>query len=208
MTKYSTYLILFLGLLTTGTVRAETIELTITGSWSETDFKVTRKSDASYDPSNPKFDGKVFDLSPSDGNLSLVLLVNTDRVVVFPKGSEFVDRTGRSYRLSHDFYGYGEVTLPGGSYNFGGAVWKASGMLTGLVGPNGTKAALWTDVDITKGDPAKVSFRMFGRAGKLSADLFFGSRTASTIGDSFLLWEYYKGEEIRSRRYTARSRSL
>jgi hypothetical protein len=81
-------------------------------------------------------------------------------------------------------------------------------VLTALDGPNGSKAALWTDTDITKDDPTRLSFRMFGKAGKLSADLFVGSRTQSRIGDSFLLWEYYKGEEIRSTKYTVKGRSL
>ncbi|MEO7660628.1 MAG: hypothetical protein ABIV48_13520, partial [Pyrinomonadaceae bacterium] len=66
----------------------------------------------------------------------------------------------------------------------------------------------WTDTDITKGDPTKLSFRMFGKAEGLTADLFVGSRGHESIGPQFLLWEYYKGEEIRSTKYTAKSKVL
>jgi len=194
--------VLVLSLFAVSTVNAETVEVTITGHWSEGNFKVTGKSDAAFDPLDPKFDGKVFDLSPSDGSLSFVLLVNTDMAVFYPKGSETTDVYGRSYALSHDFYGYGEVTLLDGTYTFGGAVWDTAGVLTRLDGPKGSKATLWTNTDLTKQDPTKVSFRMFGKAGKLSADLFVGSRTPNSIGTDFLLWEYYKGEEIRSSTYT------
>jgi len=208
MKRSFNYFVLVLFLFAASAANAETVELTITGYWSEGNFKVTGRSDASYDPADPKFDGKVFDLSPSDGNLSLVLLVNTERAVFYPEGSETSDAYGRPYSLTHDFYGYREVALVGGTYTFGGAVWDTSGVLTRLEGPKDSKAALWTDVDITKGDPTKVSFRMFGKAGKLSADLFVGSRTPNTIGNSFLLWEYYKGEEIRSEKYKASARTL
>ncbi|MDQ3490327.1 MAG: hypothetical protein M3449_04575, partial [Acidobacteriota bacterium] len=70
------------------------------------------------------------------------------------------------------------------------------------------KAALWTDVDITKQDPTRLSFRMFGKADGLTEDLFVGSRTYGSIGRQFLLWEYYKGEEIRSIKYTTKSKIL
>lgn len=48
---------------------------------------------------------------------------------------------------------------------------------------------------------------MFGKADGLTADLFVGSRTHKSIGTQFLLWEYYKGEEIRSMKYTTKTKS-
>jgi hypothetical protein len=49
---------------------------------------------------------------------------------------------------------------------------------------------------------------MFGKADGLTADLFVGSRTHGSIDMQFLLWEYYKGEEIRSVKYTTKTRIL
>ena len=208
MAKWLVYIAPTLFVFATLSARAETIELTVTGRWSEGDFKVAGRPGTFYNAADPAADGKVFDLSPSDGSMSLILLVSTDNALFFARDSETSDSTGRIHSLTHDFYGYSDVKLVGGYYTFGGAVWNSSGVLKDLIGPNGSKAALWTDVDITKVDPTRLSFRMFGKAGKLSADLFVGSRTPSTIGRQFLLWEYYAGEEIRSSKYTARARTL
>ena len=188
-------------------VKAEIVELSITGYWSERDFKVTDKLNRSYDPADPKFDGKVFGLAPSAGNLTLQLLVNTDAVMSFPKGTGFTADGVGAYSLEHDFYGYREVLLVGDAFSFGSAAWRPDGIVAGLEGPDGSKAALWTDVDITKKDPTRISFRMFGKSDGLMADLFVGSRTHRSIGMQFLLWEYYKGEEIRSMKYTARAKT-
>jgi hypothetical protein len=201
-------LLLILSLCTVHLVSAEVVELTITGYWSDKDIKVTNGSDKSYNLADPKFDGKIFGIAPAAGDLSLRLLVNTNGVIFFPKGTTFTtDRTG-TYSLSHDFYGYKQVTLVDETYSFGSATWKSDGILTGLEGPSDTKAALWTDVDLTQADPARISFRMFGQAPGLTTDLFIGSRTPFSIGPQFLLWEYYKGEEIRSSKYTAKSKVL
>lgn len=201
-------LLLFFSLCTAHVVSAEVVELTITGYWSDRDIKVTKGSDKSYNLADPKFDGKIFGITPTAGDLSLRLLVNTAGVVFFPKGTTFTtDRTG-TYSLSHDFYGYKQVTLVDDTYSFGSATWKSDGILTGLEGPSDEKAALWTDVDLTQTDPTRLSFRMFGKAQGLSADLFIGSRSPSGIGGEFLLWEYYKGEEIRSNKYTAKSKVI
>ncbi len=187
------------------TVRTEIVELSITGHWTEKGFKVIDRSDRLFDPANPKFDGKVFGVAPSNGNLTIRLLVNTDGAIYFAKGFTVKALDSREYALAHDFYGYRDVTLVDGIYSFGNAIWRSDGILTGLEGPNLEKAALWTDVDITRSDPKRLSFRMFGKADGLQADLFFGSRTPSSIGGQFTVWEYYQGEEIRSDSYTAKA---
>lgn len=198
-------LILVLYVLIVQTAKADVIELSITGSWSAGDFKVTETSSPSYDPDNPQFDGKVFGVAPSTGNMTIRLRVNTDGSRFFAKGSTFTANGRGTYTLAHDFYGYRDVTLVGGFYTFGNAIWENIGILSGLEGPDNTKAALWTDFDITKGDPARLSFRMFGTRNGVHPDLFVGSRTHEQIGYDFLVWEYYKGEEIRSRKYSVKS---
>lgn len=80
--------------------------------------------------------------------------------------------------------------------------------MTGLVGVDGLTKALWTDTDIASVDPTRLSFRMFGDWEGSSADMFFGSRTATTIGGQFLTWEYFGGEEIRSNSYSAVARAV
>lgn len=186
----------------TSTVIAAIVNLSITGTWSADDFTVTEASDPLYDPSNPKFDGKVFGVAPSAGSTTVQLLVNTTGSVFFNQGYTFTTTSG-TYTLAHDWYGYSDVTLADAPYTFGTASWETSGILTDLVGPNNVTAALWTDVDITSGDPSKLSFRMFGSGDGLSADFFVGSRTYEQIGTQFLIWEYYGGEEIRSKNYSA-----
>ena len=204
---YQSVLALAICLLLQSVVNAEIVEFRITGYWSEKDFKVIQKSDPSYSVDQPRVDGKGLGVSPSGGEVTLTLLVNTDRSVFFAKGAENIGRDGKVYTLEHDFYGYKEVSLADSTFSFGSATWKTEGILTGLEGPNGTLAALWTDTDITKEDPARMSFRMFGKAEGLKADLFVGGRSATKIGRQFLLWEYYAGEEIRSYKYVGKRKS-
>src|SRR5215203_1683271 len=71
-------LVLVICLFVMHTTKAEIVELSITGHWSEGDFKVTNRLDELYNTANPKFDGKVFGVAPSAGNVTLQLLVNTD----------------------------------------------------------------------------------------------------------------------------------
>ena len=193
--------ILFLALNITAS--AEVIKLQITGNFAKADFKTVGSSDKVYDATDPKVDGKVFGIAPLDGSVTLVLLVNTEGSVFFPKGTRFADHRG-DYVLKHDFYGYQKVSLADGPFTFGNAAWSSDGILKRLDGPGDAKAALWTDVDITKTDPTLVSFRMFGKAEGLTADIFVGPRTQMSILGSFVLWEYYMGEEIRSNTYSAR----
>jgi hypothetical protein len=197
-------LVLTISLLLQLSVNAEIVELSITGYWSERDFKVIQKSDQSYSVAQPKFDGKVLGISPSAGEVTFTIVVNTDESVFFAKGTQNIERDGKAYTLEHDLYGYKEVSLADGTFSFGSATWRTEGILTGLEGPNDSRVALWTDTDITKEDPVRMSFRMFGNADGLKADLFVGGRSATKIGRQFLLWEYYAGEEIRSMKYVAK----
>lgn len=199
---------LVVGFFSVQTAKAGIVEVIITGNWSEKDFKVTSKKNAHYDSTNAKFDGLVFGMAPSDGGVTLNLIVNTEDSIFFAKDAAFSADGVGPYTLKHDLYGYREVSLVDGSFRFGSAIWKSDGILRGLEGPDRVKAALWTDANITKGEPTRVSFRMFGRAGDLTADIFVGSRTHSLIGTQFLLWEYYNGEEIRSEQYKVSTRVL
>ena len=159
-------LVLGISLFLVQTARAEIVELSIAGRWTEKDFKVTSRKDGRYDPANPKFDGLVFGVAPIEGSVTLQLLINTDGNIFFAKGAEFAAEGVGAYTLSHDFYGYRDVTLVGGSFTFGGAVWGSDGILAGLEGPERVKAALWTDTDITKKTQLEyLSVCLAGRTG-------------------------------------------
>lgn len=192
-------LILIFSLFIQYSAKAEIVQLSITGYWSERDIKVTDRSHKSYDIANPKFDGMVFGIAPAAGSVDLKLLVDTDDSVFFPQGSQFANRV-----LAHDLYCYQRVTLVGDSFSFGNAVWRSNGILSGSKGPGSVKVALSTDADITKKDPTRVSFRMFGKADGLNADLFISTSPPPASVQQFLLWEYYAGEEIRSNKYTVK----
>lgn len=195
-------LVLFLSLFLGDVSKAEIVELTITGHWSERDIKVTSKLDKLYNPADPRLDGKVFGVDSSAGSLTLQLIVDTEGSIFFPKGSRATYDGGQPNTLTRDFYGYREVRLVRDTYSFGNATWKSEGILVGLIGPDRKKAALWTDVDIRKGEPSRVFFRMFGKAEGLKADLFISSGSQESVRKQFLLWEYYGGEEIRSGSFT------
>jgi hypothetical protein len=125
--------VLVISLFVQHTAEAEIVGLSITGHWSERDFKVADRLDESYNPANPKFDGKVFGMAPSAGNVTLHLLVNTGGGIFFSKGSGFTADGVGAYSLTHDFYGYRDVELVGGTYSFANAVWRSDGILAGLV---------------------------------------------------------------------------
>ncbi|SFR14135.1 VPLPA-CTERM sorting domain-containing protein [Poseidonocella sedimentorum] len=180
-----TLFITILGLALPPAASAATTELTITGLWTAADYDV---SSALYGD-----DDLVFGTSPSRGSLSFTLLVDTSSPTVFPSGTAGV---------THDWYGYSSVTLKS-TVTFGTATFTAASAITDLDGPSGSSAKLWTDTDITTADPTRLSFRIQGSWPGGAADAFFGSRTTASIGDQFLLWEYFDGEEIRSSSYTA-----
>lgn len=181
---------------------ASVVELVLTGSWAASDFDVS--STGTTNPSDPAEDNDdlVFGLAPSAGSISVTLLVDTSSVTSY--------LVGGPETVAHDHFGYTDVTLKD-PVSLGTASWDTSDILTGLIGPGGTGASLWTDVDLTTGAPTLASFRMFGdwagTGGSGTADMFFGSRILSGSGyeitDSFLAWEFYQGEEIRSSDYTA-----
>lgn len=185
-------------------VSANIVNVDISASWTPANFTVTNAADASFDSNNPEFDGKVFGVAPTVGTTTINLQVNTDSYMSFAAGSSYTSPTGSNYTLAHDWYGYTDVTLVGGTHSYGSATWDTSGILTGLVGTDGNLASLWTDADIETTDPTRASFRMFGSGDGLTADVFVGSRTLSNIGSQFLLWEYYDGEEIRVDGYTVK----
>jgi len=132
-------------------------------------------------------------VAPSDGSTTFTLRVDTSSVVHFATGD---------FGVTHDWYGYDMVELLGG-HSFGSASWDTSDLSTGLIGPNSATATLWTDADISLANPSLLSLRMFGDWEGNNADMFIGSRTATTIGSQFLMWEYFGGEEIRSASYSA-----
>ena len=179
-------------------VNAYIIDVSITGSWTADDFIV---GDSVTDPTPPPIDGTVFGVAPSDGSTTFQVRVDTDGFVYFPEGHTYTIDTS-TYTLAHDWYGYFDVSLASEPYTFGTATWESDGILTALVGPDEETAAMWTNADITMGTPSLLSFRMFGTAGELTADLFVGSRTPEQIGTNFLLHEYYAGERIRSNEYS------
>lgn len=190
--------ILALSLIFSSISHAALIDLSITGSWTDND----------YDLSSSLFgnDDLVFGTSPSDGSTSFTLRVDTDSAVSYSAGY----LSNGTDALTHDWYGYSDVTLVG-THTFGTASWDTTGIVTGLIGVDGLTRALWTNTDISLTDPTLLSFRMFGDfngsdAG--SADLFVGSRTATTIGTQFLMWEYFDGEEIRSNNYSTVARNV
>jgi VCBS repeat-containing protein len=180
------------------TASADIIRVDITGSWVAGDFTVNQRSQDDYEG---PLDGTVFGVSPSAGSTTVQLLVNTDNFVLQPANVPGV-YDGNTYTPTHDWYGYTDVELVGGTYTFGTATWTTSDILLYLDGLDGNTAALWTDADIRTAKPTRVSFRMMAlQSDGLDADLFVGARTPETIGLQFLIWEYYGGEEIRSNSY-------
>ena len=177
--------------------QATIVDLTITGSWTAEDYDVSSTGPTSGALGIPEEDDDlVFGTAPSDGSTTFTLRVNTDSAVSFATGYN---------GITHDWYGYSDVTLLG-THTFGSASWTTDDIVTGLVGVDGLTKALWTDTDIASADPTRLSFRMFGDWEGSSADLFIGPRTTTTIGNEFLMWEYYQGEEIRSNTYSAVAR--
>jgi hypothetical protein len=173
---------------------ASSLELTITGSWNAADYDVSSTGPKAGALGIPEEDDDlVFGTPPSAGSTTFTLLVNTDDAVSFPAGYG---------GITHDWYGYSDVTFVG-THGFGSATWTTDGIVTALVGVDGLKRALWTDADISVADPTRLSFRMFGVWDGMTADLFVGSRTSTTIGPGFLMAEYYGGEMIHSATYSA-----
>lgn len=165
----------------------------ITGNYVAADFTVSEKP-----TSDPDSDGKVHGVLPSDGSVTFELRVDTRSLV----GPFLPTDTSLDYPVEHPFYGYTDVSLPCGA-EFGTASWVTAGILTTLEGPNDSKAALWVNKDLDgTAPPTLASFRMFGSGlGKKQPDLFVGGVTLYgkyVLRDSFLLWEYYNGEEIRN----------
>lgn len=171
------------------------VSLEVTGSWTAEDYDVSSTGPDGGLGIPEEDDDLVFGTPPSDGSTTFTLLVDVAGAIFIPEGSMGV---------THDWYGYTNVSLDG-THMFGSASWVTSDIITGLVGPGGATAALWTNTDISLANPTRLSFRMFGSWEGSTADLFVGARSATTIGTEFLLWEYYGGEEIRSQTYSGTS---
>ena len=173
--------------------QASLVTLGLTGAWESSDFDVTGASG----PSAAEDDDLVFGIAPSSGSVTVDLLVDTSDVVMYSTGD---------FGVTHDWFGYSTVSLQN-DVILGDAFWDMATIPVDLIGPNGSSAYLWTDTDLNLADPTRVSFRMFGTwttgTDSGNADMFFGSRTATTIGSQFLTWEYFGGEEIRSANYSA-----
>lgn len=113
--------------------------------------------------------------------------------------------------MAHDWYGYSDVSLAGGSFSFGNATWDSSDILTNLIGVDRLGASLWTDADITTDQTTRLSFRMMGSYGNANgtADIFFGIRILDpplyAINSQFFALEYYGGDEISSNSYSVTS---
>lgn len=169
--------------------QAAIIDLTITATWEASDFDVSSTGPSPGAIGIPEEDDDlVFGVAPSAGSTSFTLRVNTSPVVSFSSGD---------FGVTHDWFGYSDVQLVG-THTFGTASWTTSDILTALEGPNGSSAALWVDTDLSVAAPSLISFRMQGDWTGEAADLFVGSRSPTTIGTQFLMWEYFAGEEIRN----------
>ncbi len=183
-------LIVLMGLVlapTAAFAQEDIIELHITATWTASDFDVSSTLFGD--------DDKVFGVAPSEGSTSFTLIVDTSSVVSYQTGE---------FGVTHDWFGYSNATLAG-THTFGSASWETSDIITGLVGPNASTAALWTDTDISNAAPSLISFRMIGDWPGGNADLFVGPRSATTISTSFSMSEYYGGEAIQpaSNAYTS-----
>ncbi len=169
---------LTLGLMGAG-AQAAPILLEFQIEWTAADFDVSSTGPTVGALGIPEEDDdKVFGIAPSDGSLSFQLLVDPSSMVYVPAGS-----AGNPI----DWYGYGDVSLVA-PVTLGTAVWDGSGIID--LSRWGYDLPLWTDTDITTTSPTQAEFRMFGDWTGHSADLFIEP-------GQVLLWEYYKGEEIR-----------
>lgn len=171
--------------------QAALVDLELTANWVAADYDVS-STGPSGSTAAESDDGAVFGVAPSDGSLSLTLRVQTNSADFFAAG------TGGRF---HDFYGYSDVEILGGTFTYGSATWSTSDIIN-LEGPNPASANLWTDTDLESGDPTRVSFRMIADWFDANADIFFGSRTgtiadgATQIRDNFSMSEYFAGERI------------
>lgn len=171
---------------------ASSFILTLSAEWTASDYDVSSTGPAGS-TSAATDDDLVFGTAPSSGSLSLDLLVDAGSSQFFAGGVN-----GRA----HDFYGYSDVSIVGGSFSFGTATWTDSSIIS-LDGPEGSSAVLWTDAALGDNALSLASFRMLAPWEDATADIFFGSRIGTVaagstqILDNFLVWEYYLGEEIR-----------
>lgn len=156
-------------------------------------------SDYHLGPETPDNDDLVFDTAPSAGSMSLLFQVDTsDRV--------FIDR--EQVGTSHDWFGYGSVSLAS-PVVLGSARWDNGSQFINLSGPiTGFAARLWTDTDILTGDPTAFAIRIHGAWREGTAMLAIGGVTSSGITRNMLMAEYYAGEYIQTRDYNGHSSAV
>jgi len=165
------------------------VYLEVTGSWTPANFYVQSTGPTMGASGIPQEnDDMVFGVAPSAGSTTFTLLVDTSTVQYFPTGYQ---------GTKHPWYGYNGVRVVG-THRFGTAWWTTESILTGLIGPGGARATLWTNKDLRTADPTLLSIRMFGHWNGHAADLFVGSRTNTMILETFMLAEYYNGEHLIS----------
>jgi hypothetical protein len=175
--------------------RAELVDLTLTFTYSNTDFFLDPTSTTPPTGVPQENDGKVFGVAPSNGSTTFTLRVDTTAAAFFPTGH----LSNGTAMLVHDWYGYSNVQLLC-AHTFGTATWNFDDLATALVGPDDATATLWTNADIATANPTLLSFRMQGLGDGIIADLFLGSRaltpTTLEIRHDGLLAEYFAGESI------------
>jgi hypothetical protein len=165
------------------------VYLEVTGSWTPANFYVQSTGPTMGARGIPQEnDDMVFGVAPSAGSTTFTLLVDTSTVQYFPTGYQ---------GTKHPWYGYNGVRVVG-THRFGTAWWTTESILTGLIGPGGARATLWTNKDLRTADPTLLSIRMFGHWNGHTADLVVGIRTNTMILETFMLAEYYNGEHLIS----------
>ncbi len=176
------------------TLAQDMVYLEVTGFWTPASFHVESTGPTMGGRGSPEEnDDKVFGIAPSTGCATFTLQVDTSTVQYIPRG--YLGTT-------HPWYGYDGVRLVG-TLRIGTAWWTTDRINTGLIGPGNARATLWTNVDLRTGDPSLLSIRMMGHWNRYIGDLFVGIRTNTTIYRSFMLAEYYGGENLFSESYAA-----
>ena len=105
-------------------VRAEIINLVVTGSWKASDFDVS-STGPDFPIGDPEGDDDmVFGVAPSDGSTTFSIRVDTSSSTGLFSAGYLSNGTDA---LAHDWIGYTDVTLIG-THTFGSATWENSGV--------------------------------------------------------------------------------
>lgn len=171
------------------TFAQDMVYLEVTGSWTPASFHVESTGPTMGGRGAPdENDDMVFGVAPSTGSTTFTLLVDTSTVQYIPRGN---------LGTTHPWYGYNGVRLVG-THRVGTAWWTTENINIGLYGPGNARATLWTNADLRIADPTLISIRMMGHWNRYIGDLNVGIRTNTTICRTFMLAEYYNGENLLS----------